>query len=508
MLFAEGKQYPPQEELDRLAEYEIGKKFYDAEGHDVVEKASVLLKNTPHYKNIDTLRTAVGLVEILCKKPADMLIAERPIFESGQKGTVVQQRLDEMVENNDLIQMIYEMTVSNGYLGDQFIKTYYSYRQDYSELVQLGGQIPPRISREIILEAVNPRIVFVEFKEGTQKIVKAYNIAYVEWEEYGYTEVPFLYVERHIAGAIQYKKFRLSTPNVQMIKNVPLTTFLIEEEVSTGKENDLLFTGVEYPLVQHIPYKATVDSFYGESFVKRVKDYIIGIQDTLTSISYILAKHTDPIIVSPPIDGNSQEVKMTGGILEVDENAVKPYYMVWDGRLSDSFKLLEYYVNMVFQAAETPQWIFGNVVGSGNQAGGTSHTTEGSNLTRFMPLLAKVRAIRNHVDKAIRTILWISMELENYTKDGLEGFSSYKPVYPVIHWKDGVPKDRKALAEGLAIANGGKPVLDHKSSIKEFNDCDDETAQTIFDEVQEDEKRTALAAPSIFNDGEGEELAD
>lgn len=506
-LFATGKQFPPVDDVERLARYESGKKFYEGKGNEVIEKASSLLKDTPHYKNIKTLQVAVGLIEILCKKPADMLISDAPIFETGDKGSEAQARLNEMVENNDLVQQIYELTVTNGYTGDMFLKTYYSYRQDYSELLALGGKIPSNVQREIIIEPVNPRYVFCEFKQGTTKQVSAVNIAFVEWEIYGKQEVPFLSIERHIPGAIQYKRFRLHTPSVEMVNRIPIATYVIGEEVATGKEQDTVFTGVEYPLVQHIPYKTTTDDFYGESFVERVKDYIIGIQDVLTSISYILARHTDPIIVTPPLADQSNAVKLSGGILEINGEDAKPYYMEWNGKLTDSFQLLEYYINMVFQAAETPQWIFGNVVGSGNQAGGTSHTTEGSNMSRYLPLLSKIRAIRAHVDKAVRTILWTAQELENFAKEDLEGFVPYEPVYPYIQWKDGVPKDQKTIAEGLIVANGNKPILDQLTAVKQFNDVDDETAQAILDAIQEDEKRLAVESPSVFNDGADDILA-
>lgn len=506
MLFQTGGKYPPTDDLERLARYEVGQKFYQGKGSDIYERAVKLLRDTPHYKRIKHLNVAVNLVEILVKKPADMLIQDPPTFESGKSDDSPEQiRINRYVEENDLVQMIYEMTISNGYLGDQFIKSYYSYREDFTELVALGGSIPPEITREIILEPVNPRYVFVELKEGTVKTPKAVNIAFVEWvERADGTEIPFLSVERHIAGAIQYKRFELHSSNVEVVKGIPLSTYTIGDEVSTGKENDVVLTGVPHILVQHIPYKTNSDSYYGESFVTRVQDDILAIEDILAQISYILTKHTDPIIVTPPISGQSQGVKMTGGVLEVGKEDPTPFYMTWDGKLTDSFALLEFLVNKVFQQAETPQFLFGNVIGNGNQAGGTSHTTSEGIKSRYLPILSKVRGIRSSVDKATRTILYYSMVLENKAAASRTGYERVEPIYPLITWKDGIPRNLKEEAETAAILTGNEPILDRLSAIKSYYGYDDETAREILDRLDKDAARNGLSGLDTFNQGENE----
>jgi hypothetical protein len=169
--------------------------------------------------------------------------------------------------------------------------------------------------------------------------------------------------------------------------------------------------------------------------------------------------------------------------------------MVWDGQLTAAFKELEVLLGLVYQMSETPQWLFGTVLGDNSGGTGTSHTDSASIKARFMPILSKVKRIRTHYDKAIRDALWTCQLLDIAHGDG-----AFEAVYPTINWQDGIPKNAKEEAEIMQLRTGGKANLDVQSAIKRQDGVDDEKAKEIIARIGEDEKNAnGFVNASIFN---------
>src|SRR5699024_7143829 len=107
---------------------------------------------------------------------------------------------------------------------------------------------------EPIIEHVNAANVFPETTQGNVKQFKAINIAWVEWVLHRDEEVPYLNVERHYPGFIIYEKYELFPSYVDETFGVPIETFKIGRRVPTGRESDVVETGIDKPAVFHIPY--------------------------------------------------------------------------------------------------------------------------------------------------------------------------------------------------------------------------------------------------------------
>ncbi|MDX8366721.1 hypothetical protein [Cytobacillus sp. IB215665] len=73
-MFEIGKQFPPAGDVERLAKYKRGKSFFDGKQHEVYQRASELLKDTPFASQMEKLYIAVNIIDILCTKPADLLV--------------------------------------------------------------------------------------------------------------------------------------------------------------------------------------------------------------------------------------------------------------------------------------------------------------------------------------------------------------------------------------------------------------------------------------------------
>jgi hypothetical protein len=502
-LFKPDDQFPPVEHRERLAKHLRGRKVFENRQQEVYERAVELLKDTPHAAQLQKLHIAVALADILVTKPADLLVGEPPIYESGKgDDSEEQKRLNRIVEENDLNQLIHENTVGNGYRGDGFLKVRFDYKQDFSGLAELGVGIPEGAEMLPIIESVNPSYVFPRLSQGRAKDFKEISIAWVEWVETAKTEVPYLNVERHFPGFILYERYLLKQRegSVDVRYGVPITYYYIEEKVQTGRDNDLVETGVPHLLVRHIPYKSTDETWEGISGIEKIEGLLSAIADRVTQVDYILWKHADPTAYGPPIDEGDERLRMGGKYIGVLKEDVIPGYMTWNAQLDAAFKELDYLVGLVFQISETPQWLFGTTLADNGGGTGTSHTDSGAIKARFMPILSKVKRIRTHVDKAVRDALWLAMEVENRQMDGVAGFKKYTPVYPKIQWKDGIPRDEKEFAEIMQIRTGGKPTIDVLGAVKMLEEVDDDKAKEIIGRIDDDEiKATGTVDSSIFN---------
>ncbi|MFZ7945673.1 portal protein [Neobacillus sp. 19] len=500
--FQTGEEFPPLADRERISKYKRLKKLFQGKQFEVYERASKLLKDTPHADQLAQLYIAVNIADILVTKPADLLVGEPPGFESGLPDNSDQQKaVNRYVEENDLVKLVHESAIGNGYRGDAWIKTRYGFRQDFSEVLKIGGSIPAGVTMEPIIEHIGADCVFPETSRGNVKAFKAVRIANVEYVVGKNDEKPFLNVERHIPGYIIYERYRLIEfeGGVDTRWGYPLQVYKIGERVATGRDEDIVETEVPHLLVHHIPYKSIDDDWEGVGGLEKLESLLAAINDRVVQIDYILWKHSDPTAYGPDLDGGGDnQVRLGGAYIPVTNEDKTPGYMTWDGQLTSAFKELEVLLGLVYQMSETPQWLFGTVLGENTGGTGTSHTDSASIKARFMPILSKVHRIRTHYDKAIRDALWTCQLL-----DIAHGDYDFEAVYPKINWQDGIPKNYKEEAEIMQLRTGGKPTLDVQSAIKRQDAVDDEKAQEIISRIENDEKTVnGFVDSSIFNAGE------
>lgn len=489
-LFEPGKQFPDDDSLERLSKYKRFRKFFDGKQGEIVKRVSELLKHTPHSHMLKSLYTSVNIIDPLTTKPADMMFGEPPSYRAGngEPDSPEQKAIHRLTEDNALNAVGWEAVVGAGIRGDAWLKVRYGYRHDFSELEDVPDDVYP----EIIIESVPGKYVFPEVSRGNRKRFKAVNIAWVDWvESIDGEETPYLILERHIPGWIQHKKFKLESNGVYTLYDVPIDLFHIIEEVESREED----TGLSWIPVHHIPYKSTDDCWMGIGNIEKVEPLLIAIDERLTQIDYILWKHADPTAYVPA----EAEAKISKGgpgqVIGLQPGDVEPGFMTWDSQLEAAFKELDRLIGKVFAICETPQWVFGSTITEMDAGGtGTSHTDGTAIQARFLPLISKVRRIRVHVDRAIRNALWTAMHLEKYIIENGEGalnhIEKYTPVYPKINWKDGLPKNKKEVAETMAVRSGNKPTIDQFNAIVE-EEQDTERALQIYEALKR-EKEEAM----------------
>lgn len=497
--FQPGEQFPPANAIERIAKYRRMKKLYNGKQSELYERATALLKDTPHAAQLQQLYIAVNLADILVTKPADMLVGEPPIFDSGLGDNTEQQKaINRYVEENDLVKLIHESALANGYRGDSWFKVRYDYRQDYSALKTNGLQPPSDTEMEPIIEHVAADCVFPITTVGNVKKFREIVIASVEWVVSAKADTPYLNVERHLPGYIINERYKLQTyeGGVDNSYDYPVQLFQIVEK---DGDSEVIATGVPNMLVHHVPYKSTDDQWEGKGTLESLETILIAINDRMAQIDYILWKHSDPTAYGPKL-GTQGAARLTGTYLEITKEDATPGYMTWDGQLESAFRELETLIGLAFQKAETPQWLFGTVLGDQNAGGtGTSHTDGAAIRARFMPILTKVARIRMQYDRALRDALYNCQLL-----DVAHGDHKFEPVYPVIHWKDGLPVNKKEEAEIMAARTGNKPTLDVLTAIKRMDGLDDLQAAEIIARIDSDtEREVGTVNSSIFNAEDG-----
>lgn len=492
-LFEVGKQFPPKAEIGRLAKNKRVKKLFDGKHKEVFHRASTIYRSKVKQEQLNTLYIACNILGILTTKPSDLLFGEAPIYESGREyDSLEQEAVNRIVSRNRLNLLGHEITTGAGYRGDSFIKVYFNYREDLSEL----PYIPSSHKMEPIIEAQDASTVFPELAKGSRKKFKAVNIAHVEWTTNAAgTEIPYLNVERHLPGFIEYSRFRLQTKGDGFTQGI--TTFDIVEEIPL--ENNLIETGVPNILVYHIPYQTTDEEWQGIGTVERIEGLIAAINDRLVQIDHILFKHSDPNMYGPDLS-DAKEISTGGIYIPVRKDEVPPAYMTWSSEMDAAFKELELLLSLVYQVAETPQWLFGTVIGTGTGGTGTSHTDSGSIKARFMPILSKVKRIRSHVDAAYKQAIHDAMILENIGNESIPDFKAYEPVEISILWNEGLPRDEKEVAEMWQIRTGGKATADVRTAIKDMSQLNDTQAEALIKRIQEEEDAEMTVTSSIFND--------
>ncbi|SMO92977.1 portal protein [Melghirimyces algeriensis] len=501
-LFDVGGQFPDDASLERLAKYEIGRKIFKGRLEEIRDRALAIYKSDDsrrmQYEQLKTLLIVVNLPDILLTKPADLMVGETPSYETGLSDETREQKaLADIVEKNSISKMIHETVIGGGYRGDSFLKVRNDYREDFSETPD--GKPPSGVKREPIVEPIDPSFVFPETSDKNRKKFKAINVAFVDWVDGGKEEIPFLEVERHVPGYIYRERFRLTGQRVERVDDVDISVFDINEQIG---ETEVIETGIPRLLVFHIPYKTTDDEWQGISGVEKMESVLQAINERLVQIDYILWKHADPTMYGPDLENNAQQIGTSGMYIKVEKEDHTPGAVTWDSKMDGAFRELDYLIGIVYQLAETPQWLFGTVISERGTDGGTgtSHTDSAAIKSRFMPILSKVKRIRMHVDTAIRDALLTAMEIENRANDGVDDFEPYEPIRPVIKWKDGIPANEKELAEIVAIRTGNKPNLDVQSAIKMQDEVDDKKAKEIMRRIKRDEEDTfGTVDASIFN---------
>lgn len=477
--FSVGELFPPEGHYNRIRSYKDNKRIFKGHHCDVFKNNLIGNDRTK-----ELLYISVNLAGIICKKSADFLFGEDLKVLAGKgENTPEQDTFNRFMEENHLNIMLYENALTNAYAGDSFIKIRYG--QEYA------GELPPEIDEpRVMIESVNPEFVFPETVSWDKKKIKCFHIAVPTYD--ADSEQWFLNVESHFAGKIKYSQYTLS-PIFYNMDNEP-ERFTIDGVV----ENSFfeVATGVNVPLVVHIPNLATADSWEGIDDLTEIHPLLDEINNRLSQIADILDKHSNPAMAVPSgllgtdEDGNAQFRVAVDKVFEVmGKDDVVPQYITWNGQLNEAFQELDRLVDMVLTVTEIP------AVALGKGDSGTSGASGLAIKWRMNSLLAKVNRKKQYYSKGLKQIFFIAQKLEEAL-----GIADYEITIPVLTFQDGLPKDEMEQANIMSIRSGGAKTISQKSAIMLLNGMTEEQAEAEIERIKGEEEAQLETAPSFFND--------
>lgn len=482
-LFSIGALFPPEKHYKRIKGYKMNKKIFKGHHHEVFEKSNVL----PSHKEL--LYISVNLAGIICKKSADFLFGEELKVLAGKgEHTREQEAFNRFMEENDLNILLYENALSNSYAGDSFIKVRYGQ--------EFAGELPPELDEpRVIIENVNPENVFPEVVAWDKKKIKAYHVAVPYYDEE--QDQWFLTVESHFAGKIIYMGYTLTPIHYNLHNEV-------ERFEITGIVEGSAFevqTGINMPLVVHIPNLATSNSWKGIDDLTELHPLLDEINNRLSQIADILDKHSNPAMAVPSgllsadEDGNAQFRVAVDKVFEVmGKDDVVPQYITWNGQLQEAFSELDRLIDLVLTISEIP------AVALGKGDSGTSGSSGLAIKWRMNSLLAKVNRKKQYYTKGIKQVFYIAQKLEEVL-----GISDYETTVPVLQFQDGLPKDEMEQANIMSIRSGGAKTISQKSAIMLLNNMTEEQAEAEIERIQSEEESSMEIADSGFFNNTTEE---
>lgn len=502
-MFGIGVTFPHPDHKERITRYRENKKVFKGDGSiklTTTEESAFEILDKYHdtltSSQQRTLRITTNLAGIICKKSADFLFGENPVYSAGLEDQSNEQKaIERWVHENELHITNYESALGNAYRGDSFYKVRWG--QEHNGLLPM--EMDPF---RVIIESQNAEFVFPESYSTDTSRIYAFHVA-VPVEVDGTKKNEWvLKVESHYPGLIVKQDFFMK-PTVYVQGDVP-TEWRIYAEAS---EQQVTETGVPFPLVIHVPNYSTDDSWEGIDDISEHKTILAEINSRLSLIAEILDKHADPAMIVPQgtlvEDENGQPSFRVGidKVFEVgDKSEVEPKYVTWNGQIESAFREIDKLMELLLMSAEIPSV----ALGSGDS--GTSGSSGLAIKWRLNSLLAKINRKRQYYDKALKRVFTIAQLLEHDRKTAVD----YKLFQPHIKFKDGLPEDEMEKANIMSIRTGGKATTSTKRAIMEIDGLTEEQAQKVLDEIEEEENAlgvdpTAFQVPDPFGEDDQEQ---
>ena len=437
-----GSPWPPISERDRLKKYEENKKLFKGE-HNKVYADWVRLLREDKKATLEIILNWHKRISVLW---ADLLIGEPPKITVGKDSSAEQVEIDNIVENNELLNTVYQIVIDISRFGTGIFNIY----NDGS-----NG----------IIDITPPSIWYPVVSPDNIKKISYHVLAWTVSVKQGNSTTAYLKVQIHEKGKYTLRQYMLRDGTI--LKE-------IEEPKS-------IQTGLSDFAIIPIHNIVTSDTVFGADDYSDLDSILQEMEIRIAQISRILDKHSDPNMYGDEatLDENPEtgEVTFLGGgkFFPVSENGEKPGYLVWDAQLDANWKELEFLLSQLYILSETSAAAFGEL-----KAG---MAESGSALKRLMLApLAKTQRIRLRVDPALKKAIKLCSQIGNGKNLSKESIN--------ISWQDGLPRDDREEAEIMAIrtgANGGARTISVHTAIKRLDNKLDTEVIEEMDRIKEDE---------------------
>lgn len=450
-----GKPWPPPCEADRLQKYKENKALYKGKHNEVYKDWVRLLRDDKKA----TLEIILNWHKRLSKLWGDLLLSEPPKITTGSSPKD-QQEIDSIIENNNLLNTLYEVVVDISRFGDGILNIYTDGRKG-----RIGSS--------------QPGIWFPVVDKNNIKNVIYHVMAWTYTEVDGNKQKVYLNVQIHERGKITKRLFLLEDG---------------KKIISQVGSDSVVNTYVDDFLIIPVSNVVTSDDVYGDDDYTDLDSIIQEMEIRIAQISRILDKHSDPNMYgdeSALEEDENGKVTFRGGgkFFPVAQGGTEPGYVVWDAQLDANWKELEFLLSQLYIISETSAACFGELK--------QGMAESGSALRRLMMApLAKTQRIRMRIDPAVKKAIKLCSKLSS--------ISDLTKVPISIFWQDGIPRDDNEEAEIMAIrtgGTGGARTISVHTAIKRLDNKTDKEVEEEMEKIAEDEMAaTPLSTPPFSGD--------
>jgi hypothetical protein len=386
-------------------------------------------------KEMQRLRyVVVNFAGMLSRLSADMLFGYEEYPRISFKDEKVGAWFEQFDFTNNLSVQMYENATENSYRGDG--------------LLRLRSE-----AGKLIIEDINPDGWFPLYDKGN---VRKAPIGHVlQWKTSNFLlqdekgkPYEIIIQETHKAGTIE---------TIAFLTNEKKETgrIMTESEMKILGLIPLVKTGVDTPLVFHVPNSRINSTFFGLDDYHDLLPLMYAINNRLTKIDNVLDKHGDPILAVPSgvLDSEGNVNKQAFGVIEVEsgEGVAKPEYIVWDAKLESSFSMIDRLMEFLFMTSETSPSAFG--LDKEGQA-------ESGRALKFKMLrtLAKKHRKQAYYDSVLKKMIYVAQQfaIANGLECGGLKLTGLKAEIPQIEWQDGIINDTTEIMdiEERKLSNG------------------------------------------------------
>ena len=467
--------WPPDDEQSktRLENYSRARLLFKGKHQDVFERIQRWLDKEQDKTLVYVVCNFAGL---LSKVAADMLFGEIPRFIAGEgkEDSPEQIALNNIVNDNTLGTLNYEMALSSSWRGETIYKVRYGKFGDWTD------------KEHAIIESASPGIFWPILAEDNVRGLQGGVFGWIK-QAPGNSDRKYLRIERQMPGWIENELWLMEGSKIH--SRAPLRTFPEYAEMEDFQET-------KYPglLFEFVPNWRLDDEFWGISDYYDLESVFDEMNNRVSRISRVLDKHESPKLILPPGIMKWDEIYQRWYIEKEDLEAIEvnpqednvgdlPRYLTWDAQLEAAFKQIEKLLEFACMISETSPDAFGIGKDGGRAESGRALKF------RLLRLLAKINRKKLYFDQALKNVLYAAMYMENVWGRGPE------PVDVRVEWKDGLPADSYEDAQVEQIRTGNKATTSVRSAVRRQDGIDGEQLEEELDEIAKDEALNMVEAP-------------
>lgn len=457
------KQYPPQKDVQRLANYNRYEQLFL--GQHKVAFADRLKDFAPQFTNTAARYVALNYPRMISTVSADLLFEEKPslILEYNQ------DFVNTLFYENSLWVQFYENALSSSYKGDAVMR-----------IRAEDGQVK--------IDTVKPDVYFPVYDENNvNNPVKKHVLAYVIEED----DYKMLLVEEYYEGYIETELYEFKDGQIGGKLDLQAYYPNLEPTVETG-------LGKGFSLIHHIKNWGVAGKFWGISDYQDLEDLFFAINNRLSRNEHILDKHADPILAVPEgiLDQNGQVRKGDIGVVELPHNPISgegsmPQYIVWDSKLESSFAQIDALLEQLWIISQMSPSLFG-ITKYGVAESGRALKYK---LIRTLSLKHRKQM---YWDNGIKALIQSAIEFSRVNGLKSDTLTAKQTEVPQIIWKDGLIEDQ------LETIQAEKDKLDYELTTKEeaISNIDNISQSEAMDKLERIQaEMTAKAKTNPFNFG-------